>query len=76
MKEFLSFILSHLVEHPEEMDIRQGEDGDVIYFIVSLRDTDAGRVIGKRGRTINALRNVLSAAASKHGKRVLLEIAE
>jgi len=52
-------------------------DGErVVVFEVRLNPTDVGKVIGKSGRTITAIRTLLTSAAAKHGKRVMLEIIE
>jgi len=47
-----------------------------VTFRLQLRQSDIGKVIGKHGHTIDAIRNLLSAAATRHGQRVTLQIVE
>ena len=73
--EFLQYSLGHLATKPEETIIRceHREDGDLVYR-VTVSDEDAGRVIGREGRTISSLRGVLQAAGEKHGVRAVLKV--
>ena len=76
MEEFLEFVIRQLVEFPDEMVLTRLENPRKIIFKLQLRQSDIGRVIGKHGQTINAIRNLLSAAASRHGQRAMLQIDE
>jgi uncharacterized protein len=76
VEEFLEFVLRQLIEYPDEMVITHHELPKKTVFNLRLRKSDIGKVIGKGGHTIEALRNLLNAAASRHGKRVSLEIIE
>ncbi|MFV0338463.1 MAG: KH domain-containing protein [Chthoniobacterales bacterium] len=76
MEEFLRFVINNLVEYPDEVIITSVEKEDRIIFCLAMRKSDLGRVIGRAGHTINALRNVLSAAADKRGLKVDLQIVE
>ncbi len=76
MKEFLEFVLRELVEFPEEVVVSQGEDGDFLFFKISLNRADIGKVVGKSGHTIGAIRNLMNAAASRHQRKVVVEILE
>ena len=76
MEEFLEFVIRQLIEFPDEMVLTRLENPRKVIFKVQLRQSDIGRVIGKHGQTINAIRNLLSAAASRHGQRALLQIDE
>lgn len=76
MQEFLDFVLRHLVEFPEDVMITHAEGPRKIIFRVQVRKSDIPKVIGKHGQTIAALRNLLNAAASRHGQKVLLDIVE
>ena len=57
-------------------DIREVDGERVVVFEVRLHPTDVGKVIGKSGRTITAIRTLLTSAAAKNGKRAMLEIIE
>ncbi len=76
MNEFLEFVLKRLVEHPDDILIRHAEDGSVLYFKITARQSDVGRIIGKSGHTIHALRTLMSAAASRHDHKVMIDVEE
>ena len=76
MEEFLEFVIRQLIEFPDEMVLTRLENPRKVIFKLQLRQSDIGRVIGKHGQTINAIRNLLSAAASRHGQRAMLQIDE
>ena len=74
MIEFLEFIAKHLVDHPDQVKIEAGEKEDRAVLKLGVAAEDIGKVIGKKGRTAQAMRVLLAAVAAKEGKRVLLEI--
>jgi hypothetical protein len=76
MQEFLDFVLRQLIDYPEEMVLTKYEAPKKATFKLQLRQSDIGKVIGKHGQTIIALRNLLAAAAARHGERAFLEIVE
>ncbi len=77
MHDFLDYVLRQLIDFPEEMVlIKTGEDGKKPVFKVRLRQSDVGKVIGKHGHTIIAIRNLLAAGATRTGDRATLEIIE
>jgi predicted RNA-binding protein YlqC (UPF0109 family) len=76
VSEFLEFVIRQLVEFPDEVLITQGVDGEVVFFKVEVRKSDIGRVIGKNGHTIHAIRNIMDAAASRHNQRVAVDVVE
>ena len=76
MEEFLDFILRQLIDYPDEMVLTRHDIGKKTLFELRLRQTDVGKVIGKHGQTIAAIRNLLSAAAARHGGKAALEIVE
>lgn len=76
MEEFLEFVIKHLVDYPDEMTLTKTELPRKTIFKLRLRRSDVGKVIGKQGHTIIAIRNLLGAAASRHGMRADLEIVE
>jgi predicted RNA-binding protein YlqC (UPF0109 family) len=75
-KELVEFIARHLVDEPEgvEVNVIEGEKSTILELKVA--DGDIGKVIGKHGRIAKAVRTILSAAATKSGKRVVLEILD
>lgn len=77
MKEFIEFIAKHLVDNPEDVvvEIKSVENGK--YFLtLRVKKEDTGKVIGKKGITVQAMRLLLTAIAAKEGKRAALEILE
>ena len=76
MDEFLRYVVQQLVEHPDELVISHREEEGKTTYLLSMRRSDIGRLIGKGGSTIKAIRDLASAAAEKHGKRVAVEILE
>jgi predicted RNA-binding protein YlqC (UPF0109 family) len=77
LKELLEYLAQQLVEEPGEVLVEQfDEDDGTVVLELSVGDDDYGRVIGKGGRTANALRSVLKAAAVKNECRVLVDIVD
>jgi hypothetical protein len=76
MQEFLDFVLRQLIDYPDDMILTKLESPKKTIFKLQLRRTDIGKVIGKHGQTIIAIRNLLAAAAARHGQRAVLEIVE
>jgi predicted RNA-binding protein YlqC (UPF0109 family) len=76
MQEFLDFVLRQLVEYPDEILITHVEAPKKITFKLRLRKSDIGKVVGKHGQTLIAIRSLLNAAASRHGQRAFLDIVE
>jgi predicted RNA-binding protein YlqC (UPF0109 family) len=76
MKAFVEYVVKALVDHSEQVDVKEVDGERVVVFEVRLDPTDIGKVIGKSGRTITAIRTLLTSAAAKHGKRAMLEIIE
>lgn len=76
MKAFIEYVAKGLVDHPEEVDVREIDGERAVIFELRLNQADIGKVIGKSGRTITAIRTLLTSAAAKQGKRAMLEIIE
>ncbi len=76
MEEFLRFVIGKLVEFPDEVLITSTEDERKTVFRVRMRQSDVGKVIGRNGSVIKAIRQLLSAAAARHDKKVILDIEE
>jgi len=76
IKELVSFLAKALVDIPDDVTVNEvvGEQTSVVELHVNKEDM--GKVIGKQGRTARAIRTVLTAAATKQKKRVVLEIIE
>ena len=77
MKELLEFMVKELVDSPDEVDITEQQEGDkTIIFMLRVAEADLGKVIGKKGRTANALRVVMRAASAKRGFSSIVKIVD
>ncbi|HBU69062.1 MAG TPA: RNA-binding protein [Elusimicrobia bacterium] len=76
MKELVLYIAKALVDNPDKVEVNEvsGEKSGVVEVRVS--DSDRGKVIGKEGRIIKAIRVLVNAASAKSGKRATVEIVE
>ena len=74
MLEFIEYVVRKIVKHPDIMKLRQQETERSINFFITLHSEDVGKVIGRYGRTIGAIRTLLNAASLKQGKKATLEI--
>ena len=76
MKELTEYIANSLVDIPEKVEVREFKHGSHISLELRVAKEDMGRIIGKQGRTAQAMRTILSAASGKTKKRITLEIIE
>jgi predicted RNA-binding protein YlqC (UPF0109 family) len=74
MKALVQYFIKSLADHPDEADLVEREMDDAILLELKISPDDFGRIIGKNGNTINAIRTVVQAAASSQKKRVKLEV--
>jgi len=76
MKDLISYIAQALVDQPEEVSVTEVEGNQTSVLELKVAKEDLGKVIGKQGRTAQAMRTILSAASAKIRKRTVLEIIE
>ena len=77
MRELLEYLARELVDEPDEVAVEEFEEDDgTLVLELSVGDEDYGKVIGRGGRTANALRLVVKAAAVKDDRRVLVDIVD
>ncbi len=76
MKDLIEFIAKSLVEHPEQVEVREYGTGDRIRLELSVAKDDMGRVIGKGGKVANSIRALLRVAAEREGKQATLDVVE
>lgn len=74
MKELVIHVVKQLVDNPEKVKVKEVKGEQNIILELSTTKEDIGRVIGKQGRTIKALRTLLNAASVKTGHRVTIEV--
>ena len=77
MRELLEYLAKALVDSPDAVKIEEFEEDDgTLVLELSVDDDDYGQIIGRGGRTAQALRTVVKAAAVKDNRRVLIDIVE
>jgi len=74
MKELVETIARAIVDKPDEVEVNQIKGEKSVILEVSVADDDMGKVIGKQGRIARAIRTVVKAAATKEGKKVIVDI--
>ena len=76
MKDLVLYLAKSLVNHPDEVEVKeiQGETAAILELRVAK--DDLGRIIGKQGRTAKSIRTLLNAVASRTNRKVVLEIIE
>ncbi len=76
MKKLLEFIIKGLVEKPKQIKINEEQSETEINFSLTVAPEDMGKIIGKNGQIIRAIRALLRASSGAQGKRVNLNLAE
>ena len=76
MKELIEYVAKSLVDKPEQVVIQQRMEGNLTVLEMRVSKEDYGKIIGKQGRTIKALRTLVSAACAKNGLKYSLEVVE
>jgi predicted RNA-binding protein YlqC (UPF0109 family) len=76
MKEIIETIVQALVDQPDRVIVKEIGGAHTSILELKVAKADIGKVIGKQGRTVGALRTILSAASAKVNKRLVLEVLE
>jgi uncharacterized protein len=76
MKELIEFVVKALVDHPDDLRITEIEGERTIVFELRCHPEDVGKVIGKSGKTVGAIRTLLSTVAARQNRRAMLEVVE
>jgi predicted RNA-binding protein YlqC (UPF0109 family) len=77
VRELLEYLACKLVDEPDQVEVEEFvEDDGTIVLELSVDPEDYGKIIGRGGRTANALRSVIRAAAVHEGKRVIVDIVD
>ena len=77
MEELLAYLARALVDEPEAVEVESFEEDDgTVVLGLRVAEGDAGKVIGRGGRTVAALRNVMKACSVKQGRRVLVDVVD
>ncbi len=75
-KELVEFIVKRLVTQPDDVYVESGEEENGTKVMIRVAPEDVGRIIGKRGATINSIRILAKAASVKDGEKVAVDIVE
>jgi predicted RNA-binding protein YlqC (UPF0109 family) len=75
LRSFLEFAVKSLVDHPEEVEISERETAEAIEVTIKVSKEDLGKVIGKNGRVIKAIRTVVRNIYGSSKKRILISVA-
>ena len=76
MKDFILFAGQQLADHPDKITVAEMQGNKTIVLEMRCHPDDMGRLIGKNGRTINALRTLLETLAAKQKRKAMLEVVE
>jgi len=77
MEDLLEYLARSLVDEPDEVSVESFEEDDgTLVLELAVAEDDAGKVIGRGGRTAAALRTIMKACAVKHGRRVLVDVVD
>ena len=76
MKDTLHFIVAAIVDNPDAVSIDEQEEEDFLNLTITVDPSDMGKVIGKEGKVIRSIRNIMKVKAMKQDKRIKISLAE
>ncbi len=76
LEGFVDYVVRLLVDYPDEVNIRSEENDEGCTIQITCRKEDIGKIVGKRGKTIMAIRSLVSGAAGRQRKRVSVEVLD
>ena len=76
IKEVVEYLVKMIVDKPEEVEIAEKSGEQVIIFEIHANKQDFGKILGKHGKNIQAIRSLVNAVSGKAGKRTTIEIIE
>lgn len=76
MEDFLNYVVTRLVDRPDAVKIEPVDNGKQTVYELRLHPTDMGKVIGRHGATINAIRTLMQAGSAMKGVRCTLEVVD
>ena len=76
MKEFLEYSVKMLAQSPDQVEVTETVEDTLVSYQLAVAPEDIGRIIGREGRVIRAIRGVLRAAGARQGLRVALQVRE
>lgn len=76
MKDLLETIIKEIVDVPDQVNIEEIEENGIVTFMISVAPEDMGKVIGKGGKIIKAIRNIMKIKAIKEQKRIMVNLVD
>ncbi len=76
MKDALAYIITSMVDKPEEVEVSEEENQGIVNFTIKVGQDDMGKVIGKEGKVIKAIRNVMRIPGVLQNKKIYITLAE
>ncbi len=76
MKKKLEFLIKSIVDNDKKVEVDEQEQGGIVNLTISVDPSDMGKVIGKNGRVIKAIRNLMKIPAIKSGKKIYINLSE
>ena len=76
LEGFVDYVVKALVDYPDEVNVETVENGDGTSIQIRCRKEDIGKIVGKRGKTIMAIRSLVSGAAGRQRKRVSVDVLD
>jgi predicted RNA-binding protein YlqC (UPF0109 family) len=76
MKDTLYFIVSAIVDNPDAVSIEERDEDGITNLIITVDASDMGKVIGKEGKVIRSIRNIMKVKAMKSDERIKISLAE
>ncbi len=76
MKDILSYIITSIVDNPDKVIIDEHGENGIVNFTVAIAKDDMGKIIGKGGKVIRSVRNIVKIKAIKENKRINITLAE
>ena len=74
MRELVEYLTKSLVDQPEAVQVDEADAGRMTVYEVTVAEDEVGKIIGRQGKVIRAIRTVVKAAATRHGARVDVDV--
>jgi predicted RNA-binding protein YlqC (UPF0109 family) len=74
MKDLTQFLVKNLADHPDQVAVKDSEQGNTVTMKLTVAEEDKGKIIGKKGKVIRAIRSLVAAAGAKAHKETVVDI--
>jgi len=76
MKQLITYIAQSLADNPDEVNVVELQGSQALLYELTASKKDIGKIVGKEGKTVQAIRTILNAAAARHNKKSILTILD